>query len=541
MEVRTNFGPANGNILVDSMLGSSYDTVKKVAQNIEVIKKFDNTVDVDFMRDNLSTLQNVSTNAADIRKVSVNMVDILAAPTEAKQYSDLSKNYATQAQGTINDAVEKGTAYVDEAKQVAVEIQNAAQELKTNVDIVNENQDAINIVADVADKVVTVGENIDDVTTVADYIDLTYAKPENVQDWGVIGTEEPSPDCGTSPLSIVAASAQHIKTVAENIDSILFIAKDGNAENLKNLAAHIKDYVEQVETYKIEISEYLKTFDEKKDDFEDYYVERRKIIDEVITNYAQVVASSEAKIAELIEAIKDVETNCKEAAEEANRFLIEIKDYYALTKEQIELAARRGLHDLRVLSDDLMLKLHRVFEDNIDRIEIAVQKQVDVALEKVDNHTDLLFHEFEHKVKHLVKFSEEKFQQAIDNTMRAYEQEFLAFVKQQQEELHSTANSSVAAIQQETVTSLAQIKEAENNALANMEVKTNEFLTMIEDGKLGLYRHKGDVPTVDDLPQDAKPGDVYNIIETGANYVWTGSRWDKFDPDRITDLGIIGS
>ena len=58
---------------------------------------------------------------------------------------------------------------------------------------------------------------------------------------------------------------------------------------------------------------------------------------------------------------------------------------------------------------------------------------------------------------------------------------------------------------------------------------------------IGLYRHKGDVPTVDDLPQDAKPGDVYNIIETGANYVWTGSRWDKFDPDRITDLGIIGS
>lgn len=42
-----------------------------------------------------------------------------------------------------------------------------------------------------------------------------------------------------------------------------------------------------------------------------------------------------------------------------------------------------------------------------------------------------------------------------------------------------------------------------------------------------IYRYRGSVATVEDLPADAAEGDVYNITSTGANYAWTGTEWDN--------------
>ena len=48
-----------------------------------------------------------------------------------------------------------------------------------------------------------------------------------------------------------------------------------------------------------------------------------------------------------------------------------------------------------------------------------------------------------------------------------------------------------------------------------------------------IYRYRGGVATVEDLPTDAAEGDVYNITSTGANYAWTGTEWDN--------LGVAGA
>lgn len=48
-----------------------------------------------------------------------------------------------------------------------------------------------------------------------------------------------------------------------------------------------------------------------------------------------------------------------------------------------------------------------------------------------------------------------------------------------------------------------------------------------------IYRFKGSVATVEDLPANAQEGDVYNITSTGANYAWTGTEWDN--------LGVAGA
>ncbi len=58
-----------------------------------------------------------------------------------------------------------------------------------------------------------------------------------------------------------------------------------------------------------------------------------------------------------------------------------------------------------------------------------------------------------------------------------------------------------------------------------------------------IYRYRGSVATVEELPTDAAEGDVYNITSTGANYAWTGTEWDNLgvagaiDPVPVKDSG----
>lgn len=50
-----------------------------------------------------------------------------------------------------------------------------------------------------------------------------------------------------------------------------------------------------------------------------------------------------------------------------------------------------------------------------------------------------------------------------------------------------------------------------------------------------VMHYKGSVATYDDLPTtDLTVGDVYNVIDTGANYAWNGSEWDELSG--IVDL-----
>lgn len=57
---------------------------------------------------------------------------------------------------------------------------------------------------------------------------------------------------------------------------------------------------------------------------------------------------------------------------------------------------------------------------------------------------------------------------------------------------------------------------------------TDAYTKTETDAKLSaVYHVKGSVANYDSLPDDATVGDVYNLLDTGANYVWTESGWDK--------------
>jgi len=52
--------------------------------------------------------------------------------------------------------------------------------------------------------------------------------------------------------------------------------------------------------------------------------------------------------------------------------------------------------------------------------------------------------------------------------------------------------------------------------------------TYVDNAVSSVYKYKGSVATYADLPTtNLTTGDVYNVEDTGDNYAWTGTAWDK--------------
>lgn len=61
--------------------------------------------------------------------------------------------------------------------------------------------------------------------------------------------------------------------------------------------------------------------------------------------------------------------------------------------------------------------------------------------------------------------------------------------------------------------------------------KLTQFLT-------SAMHYKGQVATYADLPTGSEIGDVYNVADTGDNYAWNGTEWDKLSGEYIAGTGI---
>lgn len=56
----------------------------------------------------------------------------------------------------------------------------------------------------------------------------------------------------------------------------------------------------------------------------------------------------------------------------------------------------------------------------------------------------------------------------------------------------------------------------------------NSNFSTVNDGLLNACHYKGSVPAVASLPSsDQVIGDLWNVTDTGDNYIWDGSTWDK--------------
>ena len=79
------------------------------------------------------------------------------------------------------------------------------------------------------------------------------------------------------------------------------------------------------------------------------------------------------------------------------------------------------------------------------------------------------------------------------------------------------------------VPTTAWVNNRINAVTSAMDVySTSQVDSAIATAISGVYRVKGSVATYSSLPIDNNvTGDVYNVLDSGDNYVWTGTEWDR--------------
>ena len=111
--------------------------------------------------------------------------------------------------------------------------------------------------------------------------------------------------------------------------------------------------------------------------------------------------------------------------------------------------------------------------------------------------------------------------------------------------LDTTTASSTYATQTSVSTISGKIPEAAstdnllvdtnamNTALAGKANKAEVYTKGEVDAKVSsVYKYKGSVENEAALPEDSNTtGDVYNVEDTGMNYAWDGTQWDKLGGD----------
>lgn len=70
---------------------------------------------------------------------------------------------------------------------------------------------------------------------------------------------------------------------------------------------------------------------------------------------------------------------------------------------------------------------------------------------------------------------------------------------------------------------------SESDADAKYLKKTDDYATQsfVKSMLSSVYKVKGSVASYENLPSTKETGDVYNVVDTGMNYVWNGEEWDS--------------
>lgn len=89
-----------------------------------------------------------------------------------------------------------------------------------------------------------------------------------------------------------------------------------------------------------------------------------------------------------------------------------------------------------------------------------------------------------------------------------------------------------------------KVSELQNDSKFQTDTQVSSAITeAVQSAVTGVYTVKGSVANQAALPgDDNKTGDVYNVEDTGMNYVWNGTSWDALGSvTTLTTLGVTAT
>lgn len=205
----------------------------------------------------------------------------------------------------------------------------------------------------------------------------------------------------------------------------------------------------------------------------------------------------------------------------------------------------------------------------------ATKEQLDINYESYNNQLQTLTDNSKESINVLTEVSLTELQ----NKSASSQNEISSFVATSLEDFSSSAslitsnsktdiqnsatvakNTAISEIQGQEIESINNIKEegtiqtnlikdqvdlAETQAQISKEqadiAKQQVQLAKDEVAKISnVYKFKGSVANFESLPSNADNGDVYDVLDTGVNYAWTGAEWDSLGGALNVDVsGVV--
>lgn len=346
MAIQNTF--TNDNVMVDKMLGRSYDVVKEVYNNLDAIRGLNENQNVNTLVQNYDEVKKVLDVSEDVTAVASELDNVKAAPTyaaqaqtastEAKTQADTAKTYAEQAGKSVEDM---------EAVQASIE----------------ENMPAIQNVSDNMDSVVKVSNNMDTVT------DAVTALGNN--------------DNVTTAKTIVT-NLETLNKIVDNLDVLTAVARDlidsGKLTALDAVLQEIEDNLKTYESVLADLQEVETSIKAVSTAFDTKVTEGVKSVTDEGTKQIELVKAAGEELTSLVQAGQQSVVDAQGYADICNQKLLKIRDLYHLAEEDINSVCKKALGKLMYEADRQILRLRDEGDAEVDRVHNSLGSAVDEAV-----------------------------------------------------------------------------------------------------------------------------------------------------------------
>ena len=346
MAIQNTF--TNDNVMVDKMLGRSYDVVKEVYNNLDAIKGLNENQNVNTLVQNYNEVKKVLDVSEDVTAVASELDNVKAAPTyaaqaqtastEAKTQADTAKTYAEQAGKSVEDM---------EAVQASIE----------------ENMPAIQNVSDNMDSVVKVSNNMDNITNAV----TALGNSDNV----------------TTAKTIVT-NLETLNKIVGNLDVLTAVARDlidsGELTALDAVLQEIEDNLKTYESVLADLQEVETSIKAVSTAFDTKVTEGVKSVTDEGTKQIELVKAAGEELTSLVQAGQQSVADAQEYADICNQKLLKIRDLYHLAEENINSVCKKALGKLMYEADRQILRLRDEGDSEVDRVHNSLGSSVDEAV-----------------------------------------------------------------------------------------------------------------------------------------------------------------
>jgi predicted nucleic acid-binding Zn-ribbon protein len=308
---------------------------------------------------------------------------------------------------------------------------------------------------------------------------------------------------------------QELNTKIENLTIKIDVDIQGEIDSLKDdLESTNQEIVDNFDILDKKIDNNFETLNNTIDTTKEEF-------NQSITNLGERVTTNEGDIAQLKTDVVNNKDELEKSISDTNTRIGNEVDTLNTTITTKEGELNGKISDLNTVVENNYTTLDTKIDTNVDTINGEIS-ELTTTVENNYTTLDTKINTNVDTINKTISDTKEELNQSIGDLDKSLTD--LGEKVAKNEEKH---NSDINDINND-ISNLDNKKADKATTLLGYNIQDAYTKSEVDAKVASVYKIKGSVDTFDDLPTEGNViGDVYNILDTGANYVWTEDGWDK--------------